>query len=187
MFSSDLPKPILFHPLKHHLLYIRDFIKTSTSVAESELKKVLVTIGSSQLDLYLGQLTPRQISEEVMFQLKKQNLLQAQEFQQYLLSQGKEYYVVTLSDATAWILRWGMKKERFVHLHPARYTSNTERVKANSLKTAIATTMVAKRLPGTEINVELINKVRQRWLELPPIKVVSGDSGISRLVKLLKA
>ncbi|MCC9136863.1 hypothetical protein ACFSKU_09830 [Pontibacter silvestris] len=186
MFSPDLPKPVLFHPLKHHLQYIREFIEYSLAITEPEIKDALVTIGSSQLDMYLGQLMPMQISQEVMLHLQQHSLLQPEMYRQYLTDEEKAYFVITLSDATAWVLRWGLEAGRFVHLHPARYTPNTIRVKANSLKIAVATVVAAKRLPNVGVNLELVNRVRREWLELPPVKALSEDSGIINLIKLLK-
>jgi hypothetical protein len=83
-----LPEPILFHPLKHHLLYIKAFIQEQHT--EAETKATLLTIGSSQLDLYTGKLPLRQIASEVILYLQENELLQPDLYQNYLTATGSD-------------------------------------------------------------------------------------------------
>lgn len=186
MFSPQLPEPILFHPFKHHLGFIVDYIQASKSISSYQLRQDLLTLGTSQLDLYLGPLGSTQIANETVAYLTEHNLLSPQAFQFYLQSSGSDYRCVTLSDNTDWVLRWGVVENRYVHLHPARYTSHTIRVKAAALKTAIATVIVSSqlRLPATDINA--INKVRTEWLGLSPVKWVNEQEGIGKFMRLLQ-
>ncbi|MCC9168037.1 hypothetical protein [Pontibacter harenae] len=184
-FSPLLDEPLLFHPLKHHLSYIKSFIKTSSTTPNNKVVQALRTIGSSQLDLYVGQLTLPQLSQELLLHLRQQNLLTAAAFYRYLTKHGTDYYTVTLSDTSTWILRWGNVTDRYVHLHPGRYATNTVRVKANNLKTAIAVA-IANRQTGTPaINLHLINQVRKDWLALPPLKTLTAEDGSLKLLALL--
>lgn len=183
MMRDELPKPILFHPLKHHLGCIRELVQESINLPEAQLQKALRTIGGSQLDLYIGPLTARQLSEEVILYLQQQDLLQPEAFREYLAPNG--YRICTLSDASVWALRWGVHEGRHVHLHPGRYSPHTLRVKANHLKTAIAVAAASIKY-GQPINLELLNQVRAAWLALPPVPGYTPEEGLGKVILLLQ-
>ncbi len=164
-----LPKPILFHPLKHHLYFIKQFILESATAPDEALKASLSTIGGSQLDFYTGRLSIEGLAQEVIAALATQDVLQPEAYKLYLGAAGKDYRTITLSDDSVWVLRLGVIAERHVHLHPARYSANTIRVKATALKTAIAALIAAKRTNLPVTDVDMINRVRAQWLNLPPV------------------
>lgn len=186
MYSPQLPEPILFHPLKHHLGHLQEFIRHAATTPEAELKAALRTLGSSQLDLYTGLLPPLRIAQEVAAHLQELNLLQPDAYLTYLKTISQEYFTLTLSDETDWVLRWGRVARRYVHLHPARYTGHTARVKANVLKTAVAAVIASGNSGGTAIDVTLINRVRVEWLALPPVKDFSAEEGVGEVIRLLQ-
>lgn len=186
MFSAQLPVPILFHPLKHHLGYIRAFVEQRAATPEPRLKAALQTIGSSQLDLYTGPLPPLQMAQEVLQYLQERHLLHSGSYQQYLTATGAAYRIIPLSDNTHWVLRWGVVEDRYVHLHPARHSRHTLRVKANVLKTAIAAAIAARRRGGNpRMDAQSINEVRAAWLALPPVKDLSLSEGLGHMLALL--
>jgi hypothetical protein len=180
-----LPEPALFHPLKHHLGFIKRFIKEQSTLPDPQIGSSLISIGTSQLDFYTGQLSPLQITREVLFNLQQQGLLQPEAYYSYLSKGGGHYRTVTLSDASDWVLRWGIVAARFVHLHPARYAAQTIRVKATSLKTAIAATIAARKAGAPTIDLDMVNDVRMKWLGLPPLQVLSPSEGAGKLLALL--
>lgn len=187
MFSAQLPAPILFHPLKHHLGYIKAFIRQNCAAPGAEINAALQTLGSSQLDLYIGPLSPPQVAREVLQHLQEHCLLQPLAYQRYLAAAGTSYRVATLSDGTDWILRWGVVEGRHVHLHPARYARHTLRVKASVLKIAIAALVAAKRRGGnTVMDTAYINGVRAAWLGLPPVKDIRLSEVLLHLIALLE-
>ncbi|WP_162053562.1 hypothetical protein [Pontibacter pamirensis] len=187
MFSAKLPEPILFHPLKHHLSFIKSFVECSTATPEAELKAALRTIGGSQLDLYTGSLSPLQIATEMLQYLQERHLQQPAAYQHYLATAGAAYRLISLSDGTDWVVRWGVVEDRYVHLHPARYAKYTLRVKANVLKTAIAAVITAnKRGESAAMDVHFINKVRAEWLALPPVKDLSLSEGLGSMLALIE-
>ncbi|MDX5422899.1 MAG: hypothetical protein LPK07_04895 [Hymenobacteraceae bacterium] len=186
MFSDTLPEPILFHPLKHHLGHILAYIRrAATAGAPASLRTDLLTLGTSQLDLYCGPLSPEEVAKEVILYLRQQDLLAPAVFRRYLHAAGADYRCTTLSDDTDWVLRWGVVAGRYVHLHPARYAAHTVRVKAAALKTAIASVVAARRLHISSIDLELVNKVRGEWLQLPPVKAMSKEEGAGKFLDLL--
>ncbi|WP_299708894.1 hypothetical protein [uncultured Pontibacter sp.] len=184
MRYSVLPQPILFHPLKHHLGYIREFIETNVDAEDSYLKAQLKTIGSSQLDLYLGNLSAQQIARETILYLQALHTLSPEAYQIYLSDSEARYRVITLSDGSKWVLRWGVVEGRHVHLHPARYSEHTIRVKANTLKTAVAVHMAALRY-NQPMGLALVNQVRTEWLGLAPVPVYLQESPLAKLIHSL--
>lgn len=182
---QHFPEPILFHPLKHHLQYIRFYIKTAGISSKAEIIAALQTIGASQLDLYTGELDPQQIAIETIAYLEQHDLLSPKDYSTYLAARAADYRVIRLSDNTDWVLRWGVQLNRYVHLHPARYARNTIRIKATSLKTAIATLIFSYRT-GSEVDLHLVNKARTEWLGLSQIKYLPVNEGLGRVINLLK-
>jgi hypothetical protein len=180
------PKPILFHALKHHELYIREFIRLQHMTDKALLKSTLRTIGSSQLDLYLGSLSPLQIATETVAYLQEQGALEREAYRHFISGKGTDYRVFTLSDGSDWVLRLGAVADRYVHLHPARYSRDTVRIKANILKTAVAANMAILRYKQP-LSLELINLVRTQWLELSPLKEYVIDGGLSNAIAMLSA
>ncbi|PVY37152.1 hypothetical protein [Pontibacter virosus] len=184
MHQSDLPQPILFHPLKHHLGYIRQFIQNNVEAEDAFLRAQLKTVGSSQLDLYLGELSAQLIADETILYLQKHHNFDPEAYRLFLSDKESSYGLITLSDGSKWVLRWGVVEGRHVHLHPARYSQYTIRVKANILKTAVAV-QVAVRRYKQPLSLALVNQVRTQWLELPPIPASLRSGTFERLVYLL--
>lgn len=185
MRYPDLPQPVLFHPLKHHLGYIREFIQAQANAADDFLSAQFKTIGSSQLDLYLGDLSIHQIAEETILYLQKYQCLEPEPYRLYLTTGGAGYGLTTLSDGSGWVLRWGVVEGRHVHLHPARYSRHTIRVKANLLKAAMAVSLAMKRTGIAEPDLSLVNQVRRQWLGLAPIPAFLTSDTLLRLIYLL--
>ena len=183
-----LPAPVLFHPLKHHLGYIREFVGQSAAASEAELIAALRTIGSSQLDFYLGQLSPGQLAAQVLRQLQERQVLEPAAYRHYLRQAASDYRLLSLSDGSTWVLRWGLEQERHVHLHPARYARHTIRVKANALKTAVALAIHLQQHQQQSINPALINRLRQEWLGLSPVKASDDaeETGAARFLQLIQ-
>ena len=96
------------------------------------------------MDLYLGSLNPRQISNEIINKIKNFGLYTYIKYRKWLSEEGKQYKQIDLSDTSVWMLRFGNEKDRYIHIHPGRYSPNTMRVKAKTLKTAIAVNVLAE-------------------------------------------
>jgi hypothetical protein len=187
MVDLTLPTPILFHPLKHHLGRIKEFLRWDGSPSPAELvglKQQLLTLGQSQLDLYVGQLSVQQVAHQVSLFLQEKHLLGQQAYRHWLDGAGS-YGLMPLSDGSWWVLRWGNEPDRYVHIHPARYSPHTVRVKAGSLKTAMAV-IVWGRLHSLEQNSLItINQARTCLLHYPPIKSLRLATAIERMMTLL--
>lgn len=177
-----VPAPVLFHGWKHHLPYILSEIaqfRALQSIDIEKFNKILLTIGSSQMDLYLGQLSPAAIGKETVEKLHLENLLDKAKYEQWLIQNGY-YQQITLSDQSRWTLRMGNQEDRHIHIHPSRYSPHSLRIDANTLKTIIVYLLEYEK-DKTEIDLIRVNAVRQKYLQLSPIKSISVEKGIGAI------
>jgi hypothetical protein len=175
--SFNLPCPILFHPLKHHLGYLHHFIHNST---EEEFYATIPRIGASQMDLYCGELNLRNIGQEILGQLKENGIETESDFISFL-PQGGGYQNLTISDGSTWTLLRGDDPERYVHIHPARYARHSIRVKAGALKTAI---MMLRHGLTPKSETAQVNALRGS-IDLSAIKNLQESEGIGRIWEVL--
>jgi hypothetical protein len=184
---SDPPLPVLLNCWKHHLGFIKEQIKTirlRDSGSLEYIRQNLLTIGESQMDLYLGELSPAEIGKQVIDRLNESGIISFNNYKTWIANEGKEYRLITLDDDSIWTLRLGIDKKRYVHIHPARNTLNTIRVKATTLKTAIIALCWIKVYGGLYSDLEIINKVRKDFLSEPPLKNVSVNKGLIKLISI---
>lgn len=182
-----IPHPISLNCWKHHAGFINKQIESVRETEELEkLKKYLLAIGESQMDLYFGGCSPVDISEQMRSYLHEKKMLSFNHYQDWLTKDEKDYQLVELKDKSIWTLRLGEEVTGYVHIHPGRYSPNTIRVKATTLKTAIL--ILCSEKIGEIMNVETktINQIRKKYLHEPPLKSYSNASGLRRLIELLQ-
>ncbi len=183
----NIPLPILFNCWKHHSGFLKEKIKQTVELEDTTLKILIqgfVQIGSSQMDLYTGMLSPRQISNSIKIKLKEKELLDYYNYSEWIKAGYKEYRMIAIEDKSSWTLRLAKEKERFVHIHPARYSPHTIRVKSMTLKTAAASAAYTLLNNKSYININLINDVRIKYLSSPPVKSISRVPGIIEILNL---
>ncbi len=138
---NNLPFPIKFNPLKHHILYIRDFIEErlrSEKISDlSNLVREIKYTGSSVTDIYNGSLTVQDICNEAVSFLESHDLIDQHAFMNWAGRYYSNFKIITLSDTSLWMLKYNDDTLRYVHLFPARMSPHSSRVKANTLKSAI--------------------------------------------------
>jgi hypothetical protein len=174
--------PVLFHPLKHHLGWIRAFLQESALAGGASLPRVaaqLVTVGNSQMDLYTGVLTTEAVAGEVIGYLAEYQLLEPTHYGAWL-GQAGGYRLVSLPDGSQWVLRWGEVEGCHVHIHPARYSPHSVRVKASALKTGILAA-IWERMHGRPAGLDEVNGLRLAWAGLPPIRSAEESEGLRRI------
>ncbi len=179
--------PFKLNCWKHHAGFIAKQIKQIKN--EEELKTLasfLLKIGESQMDLYLGKLTPSEITGFAENFLKENKVFKYESYKQWLFSKGKEYRLITLTDKSTWTLRKGNQKENYIHIHPGRYSLHTIRVRALTLKTAICVMAYLNVHKNFSTDLELINNVRKEFLNSAPVKSLSSTSGLRRLLNVFK-
>ncbi|WP_152976515.1 hypothetical protein [Herpetosiphon geysericola] len=170
---------------KHHARWALQTLAGLHHGAQTGLFAGLQKIGNSQMDLYLGTLTPAQINSQVLAQLDQHRIETDAEYAAWLAS-NDHYQLLTLSDSSNWVLRWGDAAEQRVHLHPARYSPLSVRVRAPVLRSAYALLLWQRWYGGDIHNLELVNQVRTTWLQLSPIAKLPAADGLGGLLALLQ-
>jgi hypothetical protein len=137
------------------------------------------------MDLYFGKLSPADISKQIISHLKKVKNFYYDEYVSWHRNDGEDYKLIHLSDKSIWTLRQSENQERYVHIHPGRYSLNTIRVKATTLKTAILILCYMQAGEIKLIKTDDLNFIRKKYLNEPPIKSFSSASGLGRMINLL--
>jgi hypothetical protein len=181
--------PVLFNIWKHHARALHHRIAQTVRggpPALAELAERLVVIGTQLMDLYTGPLTPAEIGARVVAALQAERRLEWDVYRTWIEGSGG-YAVLTFpEDDSRWVLRLGDEAERYVHVHPGRWTPQTRRVRANVLKTAVLALAHAGIHDGSAIDLDRINAVRREYLGLSPIgKELSGEQGLGAIIDVL--
>jgi hypothetical protein len=150
-----------------------------------ELKFYLLKIGESQMDLYIGKYSPKEIATQIIDPLKRKKVFSLKPYQNWLDKEEKKYQLIGLKDKSMWTLRLGEEPERYVHIHPGRYSPHTIRVKATTLKTAIMILCYKQHGEIKSIETETVNFIRKKYLNEPPIKTFANTSGLRRMINIL--
>ena len=184
----DLPEttPVLYNAVKHHQGYLQHLIReTPSDIPPQALRQLLLPIGAAQLDFYTGSLTVETLVEEVADFLLPQGLLSLDAYANWI-QKHEGYRLITLSDQSAWALRLGHQPGKWVHLHPARYSLHSTRLKAHALKTALSLCIKHKELTNKALQeLDLVNQLRA-YLSLPPLSQRQlKESQLERVIQLL--
>jgi hypothetical protein len=184
--ECQVPEPVKFNCWKHHREFIREQLSTGhEKFSENELVKILLQIGESQMDLYLGIISPKQISSHIIKELKKKDVFNTRSFLKWIKHNGESYREISLPDKSIWILREGNEDERYIHIHPGRYSPLSIRVKSLTLKSAIAVIKTFGFERSKNLYLNDVNSVRKEILNQPPLKSVSPNSGQGKTILTL--
>lgn len=185
--NCRIPKPINFNCWKHHVGFIRKQIESVRKTIELErLKRYLLKIGESQMDLYFGKYSPEKISDQILNTLHQNKIFESEQYKNWLSKEEKDYRQIELKDKSVWILRLGDDISRYIHIHPGRYSSHTIRVKAVTLKTAIFLLCFEKFGENKSFETETVNQIRRKFLNEPPLKLFASAYRLKGLIDLLR-
>jgi hypothetical protein len=178
--------PVLLNTWKHHAAALRRRIHETSQTGDlSGLAGELVVIGNELMDLYLGALTPAEIGHQVVGQLSANKTLDLDAYRAWIQA-GGGYRLIDLSDTSRWVLRLGEEVDRYIHVHPGRYSPQTRRVRANVLKTAVLVLAYIRVHGGNPMDVTLVNSARRQYLALAPIgKDLARDQGLGGVIAIL--
>ncbi|HVO75272.1 MAG TPA: hypothetical protein VMT35_14675 [Ignavibacteriaceae bacterium] len=186
--DPKIPVPIRLNCWKHHTGYIKLRINKADNIDHfNSIIKEMLCIGNSQMDLYTGHLSPAEISKYIREFLNEKNISSFQAYLKWIHDEEKDYKMINLKDNSSWILRVGNENERYVHIHPGRYSEDSIRVKAAALKTAVASLLWKKINNLPELDLETINYVRKNFIEEPPIKAFprTAERGLRKIISVL--
>jgi hypothetical protein len=171
--------PVTFNPHKHHMGFLKHEIKKWKGQNWPVVDQELRCIGNNLIDFYYGKLSVKVILEEILVFAKKNKLSDSESLVKWLSPQ--DYRKTELSDLSIWIIKQGTDASRYLHIHPAKNSPNTFRVRATTLKTVAAYLVLSKNLPGTNLSLKTINMIRTEKLGLSPVKDLEKGKGISRV------
>ncbi|MDR3628640.1 MAG: GNAT family N-acetyltransferase [Ignavibacteriaceae bacterium] len=183
--EDDLARFIRFNLWKHHKLFLCGQVKYYSLKKEAglnELKSNLLQMGKSQFDIYTGELFPEEIMQSVADELKKYNVTNKDSYINWLIGEGNDYRIIILSDGSEWTLRLNTESEKYIHIHPARYSVNTLRIKASTLQTAVTTAILSKIKSADPLDLQIINEAREKYISEPPVKTVNKNSGLGKII-----
>lgn len=185
LMESPAPKPFLFNFWKHHFLFLLNEIKTFSSEFESEaLRSPMQKIGNSTTDLYTGTMSIPEISEFCKSKLVEDSRFEKDSYTKWIRQHPESYREMLFPDQSVWILKIGVEKERHIHIHPGRNVRHTVRVKANILKTAYLANLFAYKYQKSPMDIDLINLLRKDVLDLSPIKFVTMNHELGKIIYL---
>jgi hypothetical protein len=150
------------------------------------LAERLVVLGTELMDLYHGTLDTGAIAAGVQAQLIQEGRLELDPFRAWVEASGGYALLPLAQDGSRWVLRLGTPP-RYAHLHPARYSPHTRRVRASVLKTAVAVLAYVRVHGGDPLNRDILNAARRDYLNLPPLgHDLSVSEGIGSVLTLLR-
>lgn len=176
------PHPFIeYNYTKHHLNFLKNRIDQWRSLSPEQFRMELLKAGDNLFDFYTGDLSADGILNQCETYLKKEKLNEKGRFDIIMVKEG--FRKVQFSDGSEWIIRKNDNPTRFVHLHPARYSKYTIRIKATTLKTVVALLINEPEFHDQwHPDLDTVNKVRKEYLGISPIKSLSANTGIKRLL-----
>jgi hypothetical protein len=177
----QIPEPIMFNPLKHHLGFIKEFISNTTSIPEDVIKQ-LKHIGTSVMDIYTGALLLPEVYLEICTFLERKDLLSYHNYSGFIGSRKQDFRVMTLSDDSQWMLNFNNNRLRYAHIFPARYSPHTIRIKSNTLKSALLFMIFIGK---DFISGDDLNNARSK-IGLSPVKDPLETEAITEMIELLR-
>ena len=178
---NEYDKLIQFNSWKHHFAYcFLEINRLSNQANKGEFINKLKILGNSTMDIYYGPLSANQIKNEIINNDKFRSL----DLDERIDDNG--YLSIILSDLSSWIIRNSDHMEYKFHLHPARYSINTVRIRSTTLKTILALIFQVESKNLTVIDLQLINETRKILLRESPIKSFTRNSKMYKIFKILE-
>jgi hypothetical protein len=182
----QIPEPILFNPLKHHLGFIRDFVvmrsDTDKNSSDKDLIRELKHLGTSVMDIYSGSMSVSNICKEVVQFMFERSLSEIKPFSEWAGVKTDDYRVVPLSDGSQWTVKYHNNNSRFVHIFPARGSRYSFRVKSNTLKSAL---LYHIKVGKDYITGDDLNRVRP-LMGLSPVRDAVDTEAIVEMIEILR-
>ena len=177
--KASLTDYILFNELKHHL-HAAQQLAHSNDVVEVVIQQ-LKKLGNSKMDLYHGMLSTEEVKTEIAQQIPIQNQDEYAEW----IAEEKGFRLIEIRDTSSWTLRHAKDQPQYIHLHPAKYSPHSFRINASIFKTAILTVYFSETQQSETLSTKLVNKIRKRHLDLPPVKSLEQASSLRQIIEML--
>jgi hypothetical protein len=184
---TEPPHPVLLNTWKHHAGWIRwrvGVAAASGAEAVAALPREMAVVGTRLMDLYTGPLTPAEVGEHVLAQLREAGRVEFEPLSAWLAARN-EFAMIELPDSSKWTIRLGPAGGRYLHLHPGRWVPHTMRVQANTLKSAVMARAHASLTGGNPADPAVVNAARQKYLGLLPVRELAADAGLGAVIAAL--
>lgn len=170
---NHLRSNIRYNTIKHHACTFSEALERWRSSGLAKAIEEIQTLGTNQIDIYTGQLTPCQVMDQISRLLTDKKILSRAMLQVWLGKTG--YKTITLSDGSRWVIREGTDLDKFIHVHPGCNQPMIRRVRASHLKTALLLCMVNPNhtTADSEWDTAYLNEIRTAYLELSPVRSAS--------------
>ena len=188
---------IFYHALKHDLPTLAHFLRVHARSGDfSEvalIDELHLDSARGVVDLYEGSLSVEEIKAELSSVLRAEGVDSPASYADWLAREGATqrfgvYLNRSLSDGSVWTLRRLYEGHDelagFVHIHPARSSPHTFRVKANTFRTAAFVFFCQQRTPGLPLTLARLNMLREK-IALSPVKTKKGP--IEQLLQKLSS
>ncbi|MCB9637906.1 MAG: hypothetical protein H6728_14340 [Myxococcales bacterium] len=181
LILPEIPRPLLLNSQKHHIETSWGLIQQTVERGEEGmdvLAKALIPLGQGFMDFYHGALSLAEVCSLLLALLKQEQADRSETYRAWVAQEGS-YRTVTLeADESIWVFFPSDGEERFAHLHPARYSPHTIRVRANTLKTVISAIAYAKIHSSQPRDIDVVNAVRTRWMGLSPLPNLEASAAL---------
>jgi len=175
--------PVTFNAYKHHLKFLIEMTIAWQKLNWNEVVKELKFIGNNLTDLYWGDLSPDRIIYECYSYFKGLKISDESKLAEWLAP--LQYKKIWLSDGSLWVIKTGSDKRHFIHVHPAKNSPKSIRVRATTLKTVIALKVQLLKPENRVLyNLKTVNLIRTGIMGLSPVKSLDKGKGIDRLWNL---
>ncbi|MFO8054166.1 MAG: hypothetical protein R6U19_03270 [Bacteroidales bacterium] len=165
-----VPPPFRLNGLKHHLILVKQYLPPMMQMEQQDFLRFLNKAGQSITDFYYGCLTAEQVCKELKRKLTGLKAFEKASYRNWLWEQGG-YCSLYISDGSHWIMREGIDTQRYIHIHPAKYSMHSRRIKARSIRIALAVLYYSNN-PQQYYSPVHINIIRTEKLNLPPVKTI---------------
>ena len=180
---------MLFNPHKHHAGFLRNRVREAIAGGQEGLRALadeLIVVGTKLMDLYHGPFSPREIADKVMAELMAARRETPSGFREWVNAAGGYRVIEFSEDRSRWVLR-ADDDDRFVHVHPARHSPFTIRVRATVLTSAVMVLALSGINGGDPLSRTVVNAVRRDYLGLPPVgRDLSIAEGIGAIIELFR-
>ncbi|GEM_PF-2566759 len=181
--ASKTNAPILFNSFKHHIQWVHDLVQNYTDADLGALIREFQKGNNLFCDYYFGQKNISDVIQGATEYLKDRNVFEKDRFLRWLQKSSGKYRNFQLDDGSEWTLLVAEQDQYFVHLHPARYSIYTIRVRFLALKTAILLKLFCN---SVEPDVQTLNWIRTEYLQASPLKINSSFSHIKKVLNLFE-
>lgn len=171
--------PITFNPHKHHLGFLKTQMKIWQTLPWEVVKNELLLIGTNLIDFYYGKLAVKEICHECLQFAVKEGLSSKEKLRVWLYP--KEFRKTIFSDGSEWVIKQGQNSNRYLHIHPAKYSKFTVRVRGTTLKTVVALKIFSSPKNQEQLTLQQVNQIRSGKLALSPVKTLEKGKGITRI------